>query len=116
MEFTKEQPRDGDTLPQCAVLTCTNTADPRWLARDVNGRHVMICDGHLLTPQANEVALCPPDPSAQALAERIVHNRYSPTSDEVARLAQALLTALAEHAAELAKLRNRADLVNEVAE
>lgn len=28
------------TLPQCAVLTCANTADPRWIARDVNGRAV----------------------------------------------------------------------------
>ena len=91
-------------LPQCAVLTCSNTADPRWLARDVNGRHVMICDVHLLPPQADEVALCPPDPSAQALAERIIHYSYAPTFDEVARLAQALLTALAKHTAEAAKL------------
>lgn len=95
-------------LPQCAVLTCTNTADPRWLARDVNGRHVMICDGHLLPPQANEVTPCPPDPSAQALAERIVHHNYTPTFDEVARLAQALLTSLAKHAVELAELRTSA--------
>jgi len=95
-------------LPPCAVRTCTNTADPRWLARDVNGRHVMICDGHLLPPQANEVAPGPPDPSAQALAERIVHNRYAPTSAEVARLAQALLTSLAKHAVELAELRTSA--------
>ena len=98
-------------LPQCAVLTCSNTADPRWLARDANGHHVMICDRHLLPPQAHEVALCPPDPSSQALAERIVRYNYAPTSAEVACLAQALLTTLAEHAAELAELRNRADLV-----
>jgi hypothetical protein len=34
------------TLPKCAVLACPNTADPRWFARDMSGRAVMICDGH----------------------------------------------------------------------
>lgn len=99
-------------LRQCAVLTCTNTADPRWFARDVNGRAVMICDGHLLPPQANEVANGPPDPSAQDLAERVVHNGYAPTFGEVERIAQGLLASLAKHTADLSELRDLADLAN----
>lgn len=104
------------TLPQCAVLTCTNTADPRWLARDVNGRAVMICDGHEPPPKADEVAPCPPDPSARDLAERVVHNGYSATFGEVERVAHALLAEVSctrAQAAELAELRDLADLVSD---
>ena len=103
-------------LPQCAVLPCTNTADPRWFARDVNGYRVMICDGHLLPPQANEVASCPPETSAQDIAARVVRNGYSPTPGEVERIAQELLAEVSlakEHAAELSELRDLAKLVND---
>lgn len=97
------------TLPQCAVLTCTNTADPRYYARDVNDRPVMICDGHDPTPRADEVAVCPPDPPALDLATRIVRNGYSPTPGEVTRLAAALVA----DQEELSELRDLADLVND---
>lgn len=96
-------------LPQCAVLTCPNVADPRWYARDVNNRAVMICDGHDPTPSANEVACCPPDPSVQDLAARIICNDYSPTSGEVTCIAAALVA----DQEELAELRDLADLVND---
>lgn len=46
-------------MEKCAVLTCTNTADPRWYACDVNGRAVMICDGHDPMPSVSEVAVRP---------------------------------------------------------
>lgn len=48
------------TLPKCAVRACPNQADPRWHARDVNDRRVMICDGHEALPKPGEVSLCPP--------------------------------------------------------
>lgn len=98
-----------EKLPKCAVLVCLNEADPRWFARDVNGRAVMICDGHDPTPPAAEVCVCPPDPSAKDLATRIIRNGYSPTPDEVERVAHALLA----EQKELAELRDLADLVND---
>jgi hypothetical protein len=103
------------TLPKCAVLTCTNEADPRWYARDVNGRCVMICDGHEPTPRPTEVAVCPPDPSAQELAEDIV-NGSSAARCEVERIAHALLAESARakvQETELAELRDLADLVRD---
>ena len=80
-------------LPKCAVLTCTNEADPRWYARDANDHPVMICDGHDPMPPPSEVAVRPPDPAAKDLADRIVRNGYSPTPAEVARVAHALVVA-----------------------
>jgi len=106
-----------DSLPKCAVLTCPNAADPRWFARDVNGHAVMICDGHDLTPTADEVTVRPPDPSAYDLAERIIYNGYRPTAEEeVERIAVALIAETArvkERDAELAELRDLADLVDD---
>jgi hypothetical protein len=102
-------------LPKCAVLTCTNEADPRWYARDANGRGVMICDGHEPTPKPDEVAVCPPDPSALELAERIV-NGFSASRDDVERVARALLTKVVRakaQEAELAELCDLADLVRD---
>jgi hypothetical protein len=103
------------SLPKCAVLTCTNEADPRWYATDVNGRAVMICDGHDPRPQPDEVTVCPPDPSAHELAERLV-NGFSASREEVVHVARALLTEAArakEQEAELAELRDLADLVRD---
>ena len=105
-----------EAIPQCAVLTCTNVADPRWFARDVNGRAVMICDGHDPTPQANAVASASPDPDVHDLAERIVRHGYSATAAEVARIAFALIVDAAnakERDAELVELRDLADLVSD---
>lgn len=96
-------------IPQCAVLICTNEADPRWFARDVNDQPVMICDGHDPMPKPSEVAIRPPDPTAVDLAARIAHNGYSPTPGEVERVARALLT----EQEELAELRDIADLVSD---
>jgi hypothetical protein len=87
------------TLPQCAVLSCINTADPRWFARDAKGRAVMICDGHDPMPRADEVAPAAPDPGVHDLAERgahdlaesVVRHGYSPTASEVERIAHALI-------------------------
>ena len=97
------------TLPECAVLTCTNKADPRWFARDVNDHPVMICDGHVPMPKPSEVAIRPPDPTALDLAARIVRNGYSPTPGEVERVAHALLA----DQEELAELRDIAALVSD---
>lgn len=52
-------------LPKCAVLTCVNKADPRWYAKDVNGRVVMICDGHDPGPSPTEVVARVVDRAAQ---------------------------------------------------
>lgn len=100
------------TLPECAVLTCSNTADPRWFAYDVNGLLVMICDGHVLLPKPSEVTARLPDPTVLDLATRIVRNSgnsYSPTPGEIDRVAYALLA----DQEELAELRDLADLVND---
>jgi len=96
-------------LPKCAVLTCTNEADPRFYVWDVNGAAVMICDGHNPMPKVNEVAARPPDPSPSDLAARVVRNGYSPTPAEVQRIAQALV----DDQEELAELRDLADLVSD---
>jgi hypothetical protein len=110
-------------MTKCAVLTCTNEADPRWFARDVNDRAVAICDGHEPMPRPDEVAVRPPDPSAHDLAARIVCNGYSPTAAEVERVAHALIVEttrvivetarVKECEEELAELRDLADLVSD---
>lgn len=102
-------------LPKCAVLTCTNEADPRWYAMDVNSRFVMICDGHDPRPKPDEVAVCPPSPSAHELAERIVSGASALRMD-VEDVARALLAETARAKvleAELAELRDLADLVRD---
>jgi len=43
-------------LPLCAVIGCTNDADPRWFARDMDGDRAMICDGHDPYPSPEMVA------------------------------------------------------------
>lgn len=53
-------------LPKCAVLTCTNEADPRWFAHGV-----MICDGHDPKPQAKEVSVQPPANILEMQAELV---------------------------------------------
>lgn len=83
------------TFPPCAVLACTNTADPRWTARDLNGRGVMICDGHDPFPTAAEVRPRPPDPSALEIAERVVREGYAPSSSEITHVSMALIGAVA---------------------
>jgi hypothetical protein len=103
------------TLPKCAVLTCTNDADPRWYARDVNNRSIMICDGHVPPPRPDEVAVCPPDPSAHELAERI-YDGLGASHEEINRVAYALLIESARakaQEAELAELRDLADIVRD---
>lgn len=97
------------TLPKCAVLTCENTADPRFYAHDVHGRAVMICDGHEPVPPPSEVAIGAPDPSAHELAERVVRDGYAATPDQVTLIASALIV----EADELAELRDLADLVRD---
>lgn len=99
------------SLPQCAVRTCTHEADPRWFARDVNGRAVMICDGHDPTPPASEVTPAAPDPGVYDLAERIVRHGYSASAAEVERIAYALIVEAADAKArdtELGELRDLA--------
>ena len=103
------------TLPKCAVLTCTIEADPRWYATDVNGRTVMICDGHNPRPKPDEVAVCPPGPSVHELAERIVGGD-SVLREDVKDVARALLAETARakaQEAELAELRDIVDLVRD---
>jgi hypothetical protein len=103
------------TLPKCAVLTCDNDADPRWYAADVNGRAVMICDGHVPPPRPDEVAARPRDLSAHELAARIVDG-FSPTRLDVVDVARALLAEAARakvQEAELAELRDIVDLVRD---
>jgi hypothetical protein len=78
------------TLPKCAVLTCTNTADPRWYVSDVKGYSVMICDGHAGIPRPEEVAPRPTDLSTKEIAERIVRGDYV-NFDEEERVARELI-------------------------
>ena len=103
------------TLPKCAVLTCSNDADPRWYATDVNGRAVMICDGHVPPPRPDEVAVRPPDLPVHDLAARIVDG-FSPTRLDVVDVASALLAEAARtkaQEAELVELRDIVDLVRD---
>lgn len=46
-------------LPACAVIGCSNLADPRWYAHDPDGKPVMVCDGHLGTPCSGSPCTCP---------------------------------------------------------
>jgi hypothetical protein len=65
-------------LPKCAVLACTNEADPHLFARDVNDRLVMICDGHMSMPKPSEVAARSPDPATLDIAVLTCTNEADP--------------------------------------
>lgn len=67
-------------LPPCAVIGCTQRADPRWYGHAPTGALVMICDGHPLcgaVESSAAVCTCPPTRHVSPRKDPLAHELHS---------------------------------------